>query len=70
VGTGCFADPLQAAHERAGVSGEIIPDAGRAAGYAALLEIYREARSVVGPLARRLTEVDFEQRFPPNCGLR
>jgi xylulokinase len=70
VGTGSFADPLHAAHERAGVSGEIIPDAGRAAGYAALLEIYREARSVVGPLARRLTEVDFDQRFPPNSGLR
>jgi hypothetical protein len=47
------------------VSGEIIPDAGRAAGYAELLEIYREARSVVAPLARRLTEVNYEQRFPP-----
>jgi xylulokinase len=70
VGAGWFAGPLEAARECCSVIAEVAPDPGRAAGYADLLAIYREARDSIAPLVRALAEVDFHGAPPPDRALR
>jgi xylulokinase len=57
VGAGIFPDPIGAARAHSGVTERVDPDAGRAAAYSELLEVYREARALLAPVARRLGEL-------------
>ncbi len=62
TGRGIFAGPAQAARELAAVRATITPDRTQALRYRELLELYREARTVLAPLHRRLATLDESKR--------
>jgi xylulokinase len=57
VGAEIFRDPMEAADKHAGVSARVEPDSTHAPIYRELLEVYREARELVAPVSRRLSEL-------------
>jgi xylulokinase len=59
VGAGVFRDPADAARQSVAVTATVTPDPIRTAGYAEILELYREARTVLAPLHRQLAEISW-----------